>query len=505
MSFDDLVKLTIRHFVTILVSTAICIGLAVAALFMQTPVYTAHAQAHVVAIGSGASVGESYSAQMLARQKAQSFISLISTQAVTEIIRSELGLNQSLNEIGGSISAKLPDDSVTIDVSASATDPKSAYDLANVAVSALKQEVERLENLQSGGNGAAVTVEPLTSAVIPSSPSSPQPLRYILLGALLGITVGYIAALIRNRYDTRIRTARDLEELTDKAVLGVLPQHDSLARDKEEQPFIVREAIRKMRTNLQFVSIDKAPRCVVISSAHPSEGKSTVATAIAKAMAASGERVIIIDGDMRRPAQHKAWGVSGRLGLSQVLAGAVALEDAVHVDRETGVALLPAGQIPPNPSELLGSQRMRELLKFLREDYFIIVDAPPILAVTDSLLLAKSTDGIILVVKAGNTRNEHVQSVLANLAKVGANILGIVLNSASTRRLSQVRYGNAEYGYSSYSYANCEYGEQETATNSSEPPAPPTSSDSEALRAREFVEVLQPEKRRRVFPRHSRT
>ncbi|MDO5727419.1 MAG: polysaccharide biosynthesis tyrosine autokinase [Bowdeniella nasicola] len=458
MSFDDLVKLTIRHFVTIIVSVIVCIALAFVALFLQQPVYTAQAQAHVVALGSGASVGESFSAQMLARQKAQSFISLLSTQAVTESVRDQLQLEGSISEIGSRISATLPEDSVTINVQGTADTPEGAQQLANAAVTALKDEVERLENLQTGGQGAAVTVEPLANAVLPSSPSSPQPLRYIFFGGIIGISIGYVLALIRNRYDTRIRTSTDLERVTDKAVLGVLPEHESLLRgSKMEQPFMVREAIRKLRTNLQFVNIDNAPRCVVVTSAQPGEGKSTVAVSIAKALAASGERVIVIDGDLRRPVQHKAWDVAGRLGLSQVLAGTVALEDAMHRDQESGVVLLPAGQIPPNPSELLGSQRMRELLEFLRHDYFIIVDAPPVLAVTDSLLLAKSTDGIIMVTKAGKTRNEHITTALANVDKVDAQVLGIVLNAASTRRLSQIRYGDAEYGYSSYSYSNYEY------------------------------------------------
>lgn len=458
MSFDDLVKLTIRHFVTIIVSIVICLLLAVGTLFLQTPVYSAQAQAHIVALGSGASVGESFSAQMLARQKAQSFISLLSTQVVTEDVRDRLGLDDSISEIGERISATLPEDSVTINVMGTDDTPEGAQALANTAVEALKAEVERLENLQSGGQGAAVTVEPLANAVLPSSPSSPRPLRYIFFGGIAGLTVGYILALIRNQYDTRIRTAADIEKLTDAAVLGVLPEHDSLVRGaRVEQPFIVREAIRKLRTNLQFINIDQPPRCLVVTSAQPGEGKSTVAVSIAQALAASGEKVIVIDGDLRRPVQHKAWNVSGRLGLSQVLASKVALEDALHVDQTTGVALLPAGQIPPNPSELLGSQRMKELLRFLRQEYFVIVDAPPILAVTDSLLLAKSTDGIIMVTKAGKTRNEQVKSALANVKKIEAKILGVVLNAASTRRLSQIRYGDAEYGYSSYSYSNYEY------------------------------------------------
>lgn len=482
MSFDDLVKLTIRHFVTIIVSVVVCIALAIGALLLQKPVYSANAQAHVVALGSGASVGESFSAQMLARQKAQSFISLISTQAVTELVRKELGVDESVSSIGSRISATLPEDSVTISVTGTADSPEGAQAIANAAVDALKTEVERLENLQSGGQGAAVTIEPLANAVLPSSPASPKPSRYIFFGGIAGLTVGYLLALIRNRYDTRIRTANDLARVTDKAVLGVLPEHESLLRgSKTEQPFIVREAIRKMRTNLQFVNIDNAPRCVVVTSAQPGEGKSTVAVSIAQALAASGENVIVIDGDLRRPVQHKAWGVSGRLGLSQVLAGTIALEDAIHVDQKTGVTLLPAGQIPPNPSELLGSQRMRQLLEFLRHDYFIIVDAPPVLAVTDSLLLAKSTDGIIMVTKAGKTRNEHVETALKNIAKVDATVLGIVLNAASTRRLSQIRYGDAEYGYSSYSYSNYEYGPDGQRTGKKKDAEKAASDEDEAV------------------------
>ncbi|NOJ99423.1 CpsD/CapB family tyrosine-protein kinase, partial [Corallococcus coralloides] len=158
-----------------------------------------------------------------------------------------------------------------------------------------------------------------------------------------------------------------------------------------------REALRKLRTNLRFVDVDNPPRSIVITSSAPAEGKSVVSANLARVIAGTGQPTLLIDADLRRPQVAKEFGIDGGVGLSQLLAGAVSLDDVIHEVPGSLLSVLPAGQIPPNPSELLGSRRMQDMIRELGRHYFVVIDAPPVLAVTDAQLLTRHADGAVLV------------------------------------------------------------------------------------------------------------
>jgi capsular exopolysaccharide synthesis family protein len=184
-----------------------------------------------------------------------------------------------------------------------------------------------------------------------------------------------------------------------------------------------------LRTNLQFMNVDNPPRRIVVTSALPGEGKSTVAANLAGTLAANGAHVILVDGDLRRPTVAESTGVDGAVGLTDVLAGRLEITDALRRVRGVpNLLVLPAGTLPPNPSELAGSERMHKLLADLAKHAIVIIDAPPLLAVTDGAVLTRAADGALIVVSAGHTSYDTVDDAVAVLEKIHGHVLGVVLN-----------------------------------------------------------------------------
>lgn len=203
-----------------------------------------------------------------------------------------------------------------------------------------------------------------------------------------------------------------------------------VTRDDPKSP--AAEAFRTLRTNLQFAALDRPLRTVLITSAGPGEGKTTVAANLGVAMAQSGSKVIVLGADLRKPSVHQILGVRNTIGLTNVLTGAVSWEDALQSTDVEGLYVLPAGPVPPNPAELLASGRMHELLNQLQNACdMVIIDAPPAIAVTDAGVLSRWADGVLLVVSLGITPRDVAKAAKEQLIQVGARILGLVVNRMS--------------------------------------------------------------------------
>lgn len=481
MTLDDILRLSRRHIITLILSTLAGIALAAGWVAMQTPVYTATATGVVQANAGTGTVGESLSGNSLAITKSKTYVPYFSSQPVAQRVIDELGLDEKPAALAGRVTAKVEEETPNITVSAKGGTPQEAKQLADAVVNQTAEYVRELEvkNITGtnfypdGGESSddessskkdekekvpATSIMPLANAQLPTSPTEPQPARALVLGGLAGLALGYVIAWFRHRQDTRIRTQEDIEEATGGAsTLGLIPANEALAsperavRDSGEVDFATREALRQFRTNLRFVNVDHAPRSIVVSSARMGEGKSTISSNLAYLLAEGGERVILVDADLRRPAVAGIFDIDSSVGLTQVLAGTADLADAVQPTDHPNLMVLPAGTIPPNPSELLGSQRMRDLIATLTQTHRVILDAPPLLPVTDAALLTTSTDGAVLVVAANDTRKEHVERAAANLRNVNARLLGAVINRASVSRLNRILYGEG-YGYGSYGY-----------------------------------------------------
>ncbi|TCS70821.1 CpsD/CapB family tyrosine-protein kinase [Effusibacillus lacus] len=203
----------------------------------------------------------------------------------------------------------------------------------------------------------------------------------------------------------------------------------------------VAEAYRTLRTNIQFAGVDRQIKTLMVTSAGPGEGKTTTVTNLAIAMAQSGKKVILVDGDLRKPTIHNTFYISNRLGLTNLLTGQAEFVKVVHRIPELPLDVIPAGSIPPNPADFLGSQPMQRLIASLREEYeMVLVDTPPILPVTDGQLLASYIDGVLLVLGCNKVQIDHARKAIALLKHVGANVIGSVLNNKKEKGRNSYHY-----------------------------------------------------------------
>lgn len=460
-----------RHNLGLLVA-CLMLGLVGGAVYslLQPTVYTSVATGYVVA-GQSEAIGSASSALTLAAAKASSYVPLVNSKRVLEGLQADLAGKYPQGVPVSSLTAQATQGTPLYQVIAGAPTAAQARDAAAAAVRATAAEALRLESMGPDGKStgqSVVRLVPQDDASLPAAPTSPNWVRNLLLGAVVGLALGFLLAFVRRGIDNRVRTQDDMDEMTGASVLGILPKAEELAGGKGASASVDRgvtaEAIRQLRTNLRFVSVDDPPRTIVITSANPGEGKSTVAANLARVLAQSGQEVVLVDADLRRPTQGKRFGVDDGVGLTQVLAGDVPLGDALQ---ETGVPLLqllPAGRIPPNPSELVGSQRMRQVIDALSVGHIVIIDAPPLLPVTDAGLLTAAADGAILVIRVGKTPKEQVRQSLRLLNNVNGRLLGSVLNLTPLRSMTTALYG---YGYGGYGAGN--YGSDYTARDDSEP------------------------------------
>ena len=457
MTFQDLLKLTRRHFVAILVLTLAGAAAAFALLQVTPQQYTAGSTAYVrVAVpdddGTGANANAYYTASQLASQKVKAFVPVFTSETVAQAVIDELDLSDTPTELASRITASNATNSLTISVTATAPTAEEARSIADTVVDEAAGQVKRLEGASSPVE--VVMMAPASLSSITVAPSVP---KYMAAGVLAGLLIGYLIAFAMDRFDTRLRTLDDITTQFDIPVLGVIPQSSTIARTEEESgDFHAEESIRKLRTNLRYVKVDGELRIIVVTSPTQGDGKSSIAGALAKVMALAGQEVVLVDADLRRPTAREVFGIKARLGLTQVLVGSARLDQGLHHSKVPGLSILTAGDIPPNPSEILGSDRMAELMRYLARDHVVVIDAPPVLPVTDAAVMSKFGDGVVMVGSAGRTRTEQLARALEGIDQAGGTVLGIVLNRVASSKLARLRYGDAEYGYG-YGYSRTEY------------------------------------------------
>jgi capsular exopolysaccharide synthesis family protein len=291
-------------------------------------------------------------------------------------------------------------------------------------------------------------------AEIPRAPASPNKAINLILGAFGGLLFATSLAFFFEYFDDRIKSPAEIKTDLGLPFLGMIP---ALANGTDgASPLLNRgvepgfaEALRTVRTNVLFSSTVAGAQALVITSSGPGEGKTVVASNLALALAQTGQRVLLVDADMRRPRVHEVMDRRQEPGLSNVLTGDTKLSDAILEIDKTGLSILPAGHIPPNPAELLGSQRFRELLEALKGHFaWVIVDTPPVMAVTDAPLVAHIADGVLFVVGAEMTSKSLAQTAVEQLINADAHLVGAVLNRVDLTHNSYYysQYYRREYG-----------------------------------------------------------
>lgn len=443
MELRDYIRGLRRHWLAIVLMTTIGLGAGYGWTLLQTPVYTATASGYIASKQSE-DVGISTIGDNLARSRVQSYLDIAGWRAVAENAIEELGLDTTPEELVTRVAVENPEDTVIIKISAEASTPSDARDLAEAWINGMIIEIDDIEG-DGTEESAPVTVIAGDSASLPSSPSFPDVQTALLVGGVLGLGFGIAFAMIRTVSDRRIRGADDVEQKTGVAVVGTIPivpgldGENRLIDSSEESGgkmslFAVSEALRSLRTNLQFMDVDHPPKTIVVTSPLPGDGKSTIACNLALTLAAAGTTVVLVDGDLRRSMVAKTMGLPGGAGLSDVLAGRATLVEVLQrTPRSSNLLVLAAGSVPPNPSEVLGSERMHALLADLTKHATVIIDAPPLLPVTDGAVLTHQADGALVVVTLGKTTHDLLDKALDTLRKARGRALGVVLNKTPLR------------------------------------------------------------------------
>lgn len=295
----------------------------------------------------------------------------------------------------------------------------------------------KLAEAQSINN--IVIAEP---AVVPIEPIRPRTGTNTLLAAVVGALLALGAAFLIEYLDDTVKTPDDVNRVSGLSTLGAIARLKDTGATRQIIAWLrtktpESEAYRTLRTNIQFSSVDKPIRTLLVTSSGPSEGKSTTTANLAVVLAQTGQRVIVVDTDLRRPVQHKVFGIPNNTGLTTALLNgeSISLDGHLQPTEIENLQVLTSGPIPPNPSELLGSHRMTKLIEALSSQADIVIfDSPPVLAVTDAAVMGRQVDGVVLVADAGTTREQALAGATEELRKTGANVLGVALNRLDTRR-----------------------------------------------------------------------
>jgi capsular exopolysaccharide synthesis family protein len=447
----DYIRIVRKQWLLISLVVGIALGGGAVSTLLATPQYAAQVRFFVTTSGTGGAAGgvtDAYQGSLFSQQRVKSYVDLLRSERLAKQIIAGHDVPLTADQVMARISAAAVPDTVLL--GATVTD-SSAARAEQIATALSTEFVALVQDLETppGGDSATVKVEVIEGPRVNPSPVSPQPVRNLGLAALLGLVLGVGIAILREVMDTTIKTADAL-----RAVVGV-PTLATIAfdGDAKDSPLVVHdnaqapraEAFRQLRTNLKFLDVDRPLKVIVVTSAVPDEGKSSTTANLAITMSQAGHKVLLIEGDLRRPKVVEYLGLEGAVGLTNVLVGQVDVDTVLQPWGRDGLWVLSSGSIPPNPSELLGSQNMAELMQHLRERFdVILIDAPPVLPVTDAAVAAGTADGVMLVVRHGHATRAQVEAAAAALQGLDAHLVGSVLNMAPVK-------GGDAYTYA-YSY-----------------------------------------------------
>jgi len=454
MELSDYLRILRKNWLVIVVLTLVGLGAAAAYSLTRTPEFESSSTVFVSTQGS--TVQELQQGSSFTQARINTYVGLATAPVVLNPVIAELGLDVTARTLAESVSVAAPLNSTLITVTVTDPDPVMAADIANAIAASLATAVPQLEPESADGT-SPVRLTRVSDAQPALSPSSPNVPLNLALGVLVGLALGIGVAVLRTVLDNKVRNPRDAEQITAAPSIGAIA-YDPKAKDR---PLIVHadplspraESFRALRTNLQFLDMGGRASFVITSSI-PSEGKSTTTINLAIALADAGKRVALLDTDLRKPKVAEYLGIEGGVGLTDVLIGRARVGDVMLPWGGRSLFVLPAGKVPPNPSELLGSDQMATLLEVLERDFDVVLcDAPPLLPVTDAAILARATSGALLIIAAGKTTQHQLTGAAEALQTVGAKLAGFVMSMVPTRGAdsyySAYGYGYG-YGYGAY-------------------------------------------------------
>jgi capsular exopolysaccharide synthesis family protein len=411
----------------------------------KTPLYQSSVQ--MIVSGSGRSAVDEMSAWLLATQRAAALSQVAGTAPALAAAKKAAGYPDAAASATSSIASG---EAPFLTVSVVARSPAVAKAIADEFAATLPATMVAME----GHFNSAIQVRNLAPASLPGKPFSPSITRLGGLGVAAGLLLGIVIAFVREALDRSVRDSADVDELAGLTILGTVP-HD-LPREPlpvASSPHGARaEAYRQVRTTLISARRPRL-RTMAVTSASVGEGKTSVATNLAVSLSRAGHRVAVVDADLRRPCVATFFGLKAEHGLTDVLAGTCSLRQALTLADDGRLVVLSSGAPPANPSEALAGMAMKHVLRQLADEYdYVLVDTPPVLPVSDPLVLAPLVDGVILIIQPGRTTRDRVKRAIKALDQVNATILGVVPNKSGKGRDRDYRYPY-QYAYTGRRHA----------------------------------------------------
>ncbi|WP_423734930.1 polysaccharide biosynthesis tyrosine autokinase [Bifidobacterium parmae] len=470
MTIVDMLRMVGKHWLTAVIVFIIVVGAAAGFTFTRTKQYTATAQMFasynsVAADSSYNNVGVQSTAGTYIASQLTSYPNLVKTSAVLQPVVEEQGGGLTVNGLAGMVTATNPDGTYMLNVSVMSPDPQQAADLANNVAKSLSDVVA--SELYSSGEKSIVKLSVVQKAQTPGSQSSPNVALNLIAGALIGLVLAFVAAVLRDLLSRRVQDISDLQAIAQNAtVVGIIPKDESL---DDTKPIVVikpdgsiAEEFRRIRTNLSFTTSkdgDKG-RLIVVTSSMPSEGKTTVSCNLAATLAENGAAVLLIDADLRHPSIAKRLDIEGNVGLAHVLSNQATVKDVVQRYWKPNLHIMPAGPRIQNASVLLNSTIMHNLVKQAVQQYdYVIIDTSPMSVANDAAVFGQQGNGVVLVSGKGVTFKRALRGTVTELDELDVPILGFVFNLADQQKNGG--YGTYYYYGSYYHYGEYGYGDDD--------------------------------------------
>jgi len=443
VDFKELLDMARRRWLTIVATVLATLTLAGALTLAETPQYESTARVFIAT--DSANSTEAFYASGFTSQRVKSYAQLATSRELMQRVISELNLDLTPASLASKITSSVSSETVIIVLSVTDADPAVAQQIAKAESEAFVSYIAELEKPagQATSPTKATIVDP---ASYDAQQVSPRPLLNLVIAFMIGALLGIALAVIRELLDNSVSSTDDVAEAIGSPVLasivfdGDVPKHPLLSSGAHGAARA--EAFRLLRTNLQFLNLDTRPRSLVITSAVPGEGKTSTATNLAIALAQAGQRVLLVEGDLRRPKAASILGLERAVGLTTVLVGRSDLHDSIQKHSPSGIYFLASGPIPPNPTEVLQSHAALSLFQRLGEMFdMVIIDAPPLLPVSDAAIIARDVDGAIMVVRHGKTTKDQLEQARLRLVQVDANLFGVAVNMAPRRGRRSYDYG----------------------------------------------------------------